>query len=242
MKVRWLIITGLSFALACQAATNEGWFLMGTNAYAAGDYAAAAHALRDGVRGQPSAGGLVNLGLAEWRRGRIGEAVLAWEQALWVDPFDLRARNNLQFARATAQLESPELTWYEVGSSWLPTNWWAWIAGGSLWFVVGLLTLPDVLRRRKALWQQAAAALGLGVLLLSLPAQVGVLTRTQLGFVLERDVPLRLTPTAEAEAVTRLAAGEPARRMRARGDYVFIQTNRGGGWVRRAEFGLVCDR
>lgn len=238
------ILIGLGLALlvipAHGAARESPQFLAGVAAYTAGDYAEAARHFREIASAQPSSGTLVNLGLAEWQQGRAGHAILAWERALWVDPLDGRARNNLQFGRASAQLEAPQLTWYEVASTWLPANWWAWVVGGSLWFVVGVTTLPGVLRWGKAPWQQALAALSLGVLLLSLPAHVGVVTRARLGFVLEKDVPLRLTPTAEAEAVTRLAAGEAARGLRTRGGYLFLQTSHARGWVRQEEFELIC--
>jgi len=217
-------------------------FDAGLEAYRAGDFSRATQAFRESVSVQPASGTLQNLGNAEWQSGRTGHAILAWEQALWVSPFDANARNNLQFARETAQLEAPELAWYEVGSAWLPAHWWAWIAAGSLWLVVGTLTLPAILRWRKSPWQQAAAALGLAVFLLSIPAHAALLTRSRVGFVLEKDTPLRLTPTAEAEAVTRLAAGEPGRRVRARGNYLFIRTSRGAGWIERGQFGLVCAR
>ena len=158
-----------------------------------------------------------------------------------MNPFERNARNNLRFARETAQLEAPELTWYEVGSAWLPAHWWAWIAAGSLWLVVGTLTLFAILRWRKSPKQQTIATLKLTVFLLSIPTHTGMQTRSRIGFVLEKDTPLRLTPTAEAEAVSRLAAGEPGRRVRARGDYLFIRTSRGAGWVERGEFALVCS-
>ncbi|HEY9175216.1 MAG TPA: tetratricopeptide repeat protein [Verrucomicrobiae bacterium] len=240
MRLASLILVLLFCAPQGEAASVHDPFAAGMTAYRSGDYAEAARRFREVVRAQPATGTLVNLGLAEWQQGRVGEAMIAWEQARWLDPFETRARNNLQFARTRAQLESPELAWYEIASTWLPPQWWPWIVGGSLWFVVGVLTLPAVLGWRKAPWQQALAALGLGVLLLSLPAHVGVLTRAQLGFVLEKDVTLRLTPTAEAEGVTQLTAGEPARRLRTRGNYIFIRTNHAAGWVQREEFALVC--
>jgi hypothetical protein len=189
---------------------------------------------------QPAAGTLVNLGMTEWRRGRNGAAIRAWEQALWVDVFDQRARDNLRFARETGGLDAPRLTWYETASTWLPTNSWAWIAGGGLWLALGMVTLPVVLRWHKAGWHQALAALGLGIFLLSIPAHVGVVTRSQIGFVLDRKTPLRLTPTEEADTVTTLAAGEPARLVRVYGDYVFVRTQNGAGWIEREKFGLVC--
>jgi len=220
------------------SATDSG-FVSGTQAYRAGDYAQAAKAFRESVKLQPAAGTLQNLANAEWQRGHTGPAILAWEQALWLDPFEQSAHDNLRFARKTAQIETQEVAWYEVVSSWLPVNWWAWIAGISFWLAIGMVTLPGIFRRPKAAWHQAVAALALMLFLLSVPAHVGVYTRSRLGFVLEKDTPLRLTPTQQAQAVTRLAAGEPARWQRSRGRYVLLRTNRTLGWVDRDQFGLI---
>jgi tetratricopeptide (TPR) repeat protein len=227
-------------ATQIRAATFEDTFREGVVAYRVGDYAAAVKAFQQSTRQQLAVGTLQNLGNAEWKLGRAGPAILAWERALWLDAFHEPARMDLRFARRTAQLETPELTWYEVISTWLPANWWAWIAGASLWLAVALVMLPGILRLRKTTWHQAMAACCLMVFLLSVPAYIGLNTRSRLGFVLQSDTPLRLTPTLEAQAVTRLAAGEPARLVRTRGNYVLIRTNRTLGWVEQAQFALVC--
>ncbi len=238
-----LLLTALLIPLnTLSAASADTLFKAGVSAYRAGDYSTAAAAFRQSVNLRPASGALQDLGNAEWQRHSVGAAILAWEQALWLDPFNSAARQNLRFARKTAQLEAPELAWYEVVSTWLPVNWWAWIAGASLWLAVGMGSLPGILRRRQATWHQATAAVGLMVFLLSVPALVGVQTRSGLGFVLGQDTPLRLTPTQEAQVVTRLAAGEPARWVRTRGNYVLIRTSRGLGWLDRAQFGLTCPR
>jgi tetratricopeptide (TPR) repeat protein len=237
-----MVVLLLLSTFHASAAPATDRFNAGVEAYRAGDFSEAARVFRDCATTHPASGTFQNLGNVEWQRGRPGNAILAWEQALWVNPFDRNARNNLRFARESAQLEAPELAWYEVGSAWLSAHWWAWIAAGSLWLVVGMMTLPGILRWRKSPWQQAVAALGLAVFLLSIPAHAGVLTRSRVGFVLEKDTLLRLTPTSEGEGVTRLAAGEPARRVRARGNYLFLRTSRGSGWVERDQFGLVCSK
>ena len=217
-------------------------FQDGVTAYRASDYALAAEAFSQSIARQPASGALQNLGNAEWQRHRTGPAVLAWEQALWLDPFNQSARQNLRYARKNAQLEAPDLAWYEVISTWLPVTWWAWIAGVSLWLSVGVVLLPGILRRRKATWHQAIAALGLMVFLLSVPAHIGVETRSRIGFVMQKETPLRLTPTLEAQTVTRLAAGEPARKVRARGNYLLIRNGRLLGWVEQDQFGLTCPK
>ena len=235
-----LLLVGCIWPSAVSALSAQTLFQAGVIAYRANDYARSAEAFRQSVALQPASGALHDLGMAEWQCHHSGPAILAWEQALWLDPFNQSVRQNLHFARKSAQLEAPDLAWYEVISTWLPASWWAWIAGASLWLAVGIVLLPDILRRRKATWHQAIAAVALMVFLLSVPAHLGVETRSRLGFVLQKNTPLRLTPTHEAQTVTSLAAGEPARRIRARGNYLLIRTSRGLGWVERDQFGLTC--
>lgn len=215
-------------------------FSEGARAYQEGDFAHAARCFRKAVQEVPSVGSFQNLGNAEWQRGQVGSAILAWEQALWINAFDQPARENLRFGRKAAQLESPGLRWYEVISTWLPVNTWAWITGCSLWLAVGIMMLPGIFGQHRAAWHQAVAALALMIFLLSLPALLGVYTRTDIGFILHEDTPLRLTPTAHAQVQTHLAAGSPARVERERGAYVLVRTAQTRGWIQREQLGMVC--
>jgi hypothetical protein len=231
----------LTAGISVPAASFESLFRDATSAYRANDFSNAAALFRDSASLRPASGTLENLGLAEWRGNQPGPAILAWEQSLWLDPFNRASHNNLRFARKVLQIESPELTWYEVVSTWLPVNWWAWITGSSFWFAVAAALLPGIFRLPKAGWHQGLAALGLTVFLLSVPAHVGVRTRARMGFVLQKDTALRLTPTGEAQTVTRLTAGEPARQLKKRGAYALLRTTRAVGWVRQDEFGRLCQ-
>jgi hypothetical protein len=234
-------LLALGFGLwTSQAASAADLFRDGTTAFHANDFAGAIKAFRQSAALQPASGTLQDLGLAEWHRGHAGAAILSWEQSLWLEPFNGSARGNLRYARKVAQLESPDLTWYEVVSMWLPANWWAWIAGTSFWIAVAMVLLPGIFRQPKAAWHQGMAALGLTIFLLSIPAHIGVHTRSHIGFVQQKDTPLRLTPTKEAESVTRLTAGEPARLERQKGNFLLIRTSRSAGWVEREQFALVC--
>ena len=234
-------VCALLLAPVAEGASTVDLFNNATQAYRIGEYSEAARMFRASASRQPAPGTLRNLGNAEWQLGRVGEAILAWEQSQWLKPGDA-VRDNLRFARQTMQIEAPEFRWYEIASTWLPVDGWGWIAGGCLTVAVGMITLPSVLRWPKAGWHQAVAVFALAGFLLCLPALAGVATRTRIGIVLEKDIPLRLTPTQEAQGITRLAAGEPGRLLRERGGYLFIRTSRATGWVKRGQFGLVCAK
>jgi hypothetical protein len=244
LTVIWNLVVGVWCfgAHAEPSSALETNFRNGVQAYNSGDYLHAAQAFEKSAVSQPASGTLQNLGNSEWQRGRAGPAIVAWEQSTWLDPFNSVARNDLRFARKTAQVEAPELTWYEVVSTWLPANWWATIAGVSFWAAVGMVMLPGILRVRKAAWQQAVAAFGIMIFLLSLPAHAGVYSRSRIGFVLEKNTPLRLTPTVESQMITHFAAGEPVRCERARGNYILVRNGRARGWLERGQLGMVCPK
>lgn len=236
----FIVLAALFCAMnLCGEVTND-FFAQGVEFSRAGQFPEAAAAFEKSALAQPASGTLLNLGVAEWRRGRAGAAILAWEQARWIDPFDPRAGADLEFAREAAQVDSPQLKWFEAASAWLPPAAWAWLTCASLWLAAGMITLPRVFRWQKAGWQQALAALAFGTFLFGLTADLGVMSRTQIGLVVKKNAPLLLTPTKDAEVVSTLAAGEPARRLRSRGNYYFIRTAFATGWIRRDQFGLVC--
>lgn len=222
------------------AQSTNDFFAQGIAAYQAGEFATATAAFQKAANQQPASGTLLNLGLAEWQRGHAGAAMLAWERARWLAPSDAQAEENLRFARQALQLDGPELKWFETASTWLPPDAWFWLAGVTLWLAVGLLTLPGFLRRRRAGWQQTVAALAFGLFLFCLTANLGVLSRTQIGLVIRKDAALRLTPTTGGEILSTLSAGEPARKLRTRGNYFFIRTPGGSGWIEREQFKLIC--
>jgi hypothetical protein len=237
-----VLILAAQTACAGSLTPAEQSFQAGEQAYRTADFTKAAQAFQTSATEKPAAGTCQNLGNAEWQRGRVGPAILAWERALWLSPADHSAHASLDFARSTGQIDSPELTWYEGVSTWLPSGWWALLTAFSLWLVADLLALPGIFRRRRTGWQQALAAIGLTLLLLTLPAHVGWHTRSKIGFVLEPNTPLRLTPTEQAQEITRVGAGEPGRCERTSGNYCYIRFRNTAGWLTREEFGMVAGK
>ncbi len=238
-KITAVLFVTAMLAFAGRADTGELYFRDGLGAYRANDFVKASEDFLKAARNEPASGSLQNLGLAEWQRGRIGEAVLAWEQAVWIDPFNRAAQTNLKYARRVAQLEDPDLTWYEAVSTGLPVNWWIWIASVSFWVAAAAVILPGILRRRRSAFSQAIAALGLMVFLLTALAHFGVQTRSKIGVVLQKDALLRLTPTQESQVLARLQPGEPIRMKKTRGKYVLVHNARTSGWMDQAEIGLL---
>jgi hypothetical protein len=238
LVLNWLLIA------AAQAVSPDERFAAANKAYASQDYAEAAYQLREAVlEGAWSHGALHNLGNAEWKVNRPGYAVLAWERARSMNPFDRNTAANLRFARTQAELVVPVRPWFEHYSEWLPSPAWLWAGSLGLWGGVALLTLPRLLGFRRADWHQGVAALLLAIFLLTVPAMVGLYTRQQIGVVVEEDTALRLTPTREGEALTRLRAGEVGRVENTRGEYFYIRAEGDrAGWVHQREFARIWPK
>lgn len=235
----WLVASALLWLGLPSIEAQTNLFSDGTAAYRAGNYTAAANAFEHAAARQLASGTLQNLGLAEWQRGRRAPAILAWEQAAWMDPFDAAPRENLQFARKAAMVEAPEYSWCEAASMWLPVNVWPLLASLSFWIAVAMVVLSRVLRWRRAVWHQALATVGFAVFLLCLPSLYGVYTRAQIGFIMTKETPLRLTPTRDAQTIHVLQEGQPVRCERKHGTYWFVRTSAGYGWIERTQVGRV---
>lgn len=231
-----------AIATQCSVAqTPDDRFKKASEAYSVGEFADAVYELRELVgEGRFSAGALHNLGDAEWKVGRHGHAILAWERALSMNPFAKNTEANLRFARHNARVDALSLAWHERYSTALPGGWWIAIASAGLWGGVALLALPRLLGWRRADWHQGVAAALLAVFLLCGPALFGLWRRAQFGVVLEDDAPLRLTPTREAETLAKLPAGEMARVERERGEYFYVRADGDrSGWVKKTDFARV---
>lgn len=187
-----------------------------------------------------SPGLLHNLGNAEYKLGKLGPAVLAWERARALDPAFRNTTANLSFARGQAGLSEPEWAWHEKYSALLAPDVWLWIASGAFWLAAVLLALPPLLKRKRNAWTQGGAVAAIGVFLLTVPALAGIVSRGKVGVVLAAETLLRLTPTKEGEMLGKLAEGELARVEKSRGAYVYVRgASDRAGWVQREEFANI---
>lgn len=233
----------LFLLLACPLlhASPADRFARATEAFAANDYAEAAYQLRElSAAGEWSHGALHNLGNAEWKVARPGHAVLAWERARTLNPSDRNTIANLRFARNKSQLVQPQSPWYEQFSEWLSPSVWLVGASVSLWGGITLLCLPRLLGLRRAGWHQGVAALLLAVFLMSVPALIGLRSRSQIGVALEDETKLRLTPTRDGEQLSTLPGGEVARIEIQRGNYFYVRADGDrAGWVDKRDFAKI---
>lgn len=228
---------------AAQSTSPDAMFQTANEAFAKADYGEAAYLFRELAGKSFAPGALHNLGNVEWKVGRPGYAILAWERALTLAPTNRNTLANLRFARLTNQLEEPQRSWHEQYSLWLPAGAWIAIACISLWGGLTMLCLPRIFQQMRSSRLQAFAAISLTVFLLSSPALVGLWQRQRTGVVVTEDASLLLTPTRSGEVLVKPAAGELARVEKVRGNYYYVRASQDrAGWINKRDFALIWEK
>lgn len=119
---------------------------MGDAAYNKKDFNDALHyynsALGDGVSTEL----YYNIGNTQYRLGNLGQAIIAYERALKLDPSNDLARRNLEFVKTkiTDRPEDDSTFLYNMHKrivAWASPEGWAWVAFGFFVAFVGLVAL-----------------------------------------------------------------------------------------------------
>ncbi|MEC7242459.1 MAG: tetratricopeptide repeat protein [Myxococcota bacterium] len=203
------------------------------SSYASGRYAESAEqfaALLDA--GHTSGDVYYNLGNALYRDGRIGHAVLAWENALDLNPRDSDASANIEIALRGAG-EDPERGFSRSGPLFLNQTLSIReqsILAALLFFALGILALAA--RRREMAWGIPSVMLGVpgSYLLISLAWSQNQPT---IGVVLAADTSLRSAlGTDRGVELQKLGWGSSVRILEEAEEHLLVELPGGeSGWV-----------
>ena len=185
---------------------------------------------------------LYNLANSYAAAGKVGPAVLNYEQALRLAPGDADIRGNVEQVRKEAGLYRDNQPLYKRLAELLGADQWLMIAGCAF-LCLGLSALLAALKagqgKRALHWLMAGS---LAVVLLTLPPAVFRYQDWQIGVVLADDAHLVISPFADAAPAGDIKAGRLVRPEREHGEYVLVETETGKtGWLARDSFALVRE-
>lgn len=211
-------------------------------AYAKGTYAEAAEQWREEIsQAGATAPLLAALGNAEWKLGRKGRAMICWERALLLNPYDPVAAAGLRHAQNAGGVERPASSWYEDYARPIGANAWLLLAVGAAWTGLLCLLLPRLRRQPAGEWNQRMRMGAVTVLALCIPGLWGAYTHSQRSVVRRTEVSLRLTPTTLGEPMIGVAEGDVVRAGRGFNGHIRVTTAAGKvGWVRVGEIEPVA--
>jgi tetratricopeptide (TPR) repeat protein len=241
MKIR---LASLSFCLAAALLSappaRADAFEDANRAFAAGQYAESARGYeavlkKDGY----SAAVLFDLGNADLRLGKTGEAILNYERAKWLAPHDPDIIANLRFARKQAGLAATNDSWYEgIANSFSP-NGWAWLACGSLTVLcAGIIGTQLRGKYRGSLHLLNAAS---AVILVVATGAIALRYEQSYRAVLPaKATPALISPFSGAKTASEFSAGQIVTVERAHGGFYFVRDQAGrSGWVNGSQIAMV---
>jgi len=223
----------------------------GNAAYERGDYHAAADAYQRILDyGFEHEVVYYNLGNARFREGRLGEAVLRYEQALRLDPADREAAENLRHVSSFCvdQVEAPDPSFPAVAARWLLTRTTvredAWLLVAAVWLlalmIVSLLVAGSRLPRRPLLYLAAIFA-GLALISASfLLIKEGAGGGDPAAVVLAETADVVSAPAADGTALFTVHEGLRVRiRARREGWAQIVLASGLNGWIPSSALGVV---
>ena len=187
-----------------------------------------------------SADGLYNLANSYARAGKPGLAVLNYERATLLAPYDTDIAANLDYVRTSAHVSTapPPARFARVAQAISPTlAAWLGVIGIAL-FGAALLT-KRVSPRLK--WTTSAGVL-LGAALIALPISNAMLLwpRLREAVVLVNQTPALVSPVPIADTAFVLPEAETVIMTARHDDFILVRTRAGlSGWVTRANLGAV---
>ncbi len=231
------VLLNLMLLLALVSAPIDS-YNQGNKLYARKDYAGAATAYEQTLKAGPNALANYNLGNALFKSGKVGQAILHYRRAYYLDPRDGDVHTNLAFARnyrvdKMLTVAGPLARVLDEAFHVLSRREAA--MGAAVAFMLGALSLAAwVVRRWAAL---AAAAIAFGALALFCYATERAWSgeiNARPAVVTTPEVNARSGPSEEFNQILLLHDGTEVRIREARGDYLLVQVPGGsGGWIKK---------
>lgn len=228
-----LICTSISGAMAGQ---GEDMFAKGNQAYAEGKYDDAISDYRRVIQKEGySAPLLYNMANAYYRKKEVGQAILNYERALYLDPGNSDIQNNLALARKDVGLNAEPAPAWRKPFDLLNLNRWTLVLSGAF----GVFSLMILIRGiRPALFRKKAfrAVMAVSILFL-LTGGVGVTLQARnlgRGVITSDQAHLRVSPFDSAASSRSFKDGKVVQMAKAYRDYVLVRGEDGqSGWIKR---------
>lgn len=230
MKIRLLALLLAVLPLSLRAdALQEG-----NQAFAAGDFAAAARSYETALAGAaPSAGLYYNLGLAQVKDGQGAAAAVSFRRAIMLDPRMADARMALSEVERSQGVPAKKPAWTDFLAERVPLPP-VIIAGNVIAWLGAFLLLFAIFKRgsRAVPLTGAVVLLATGLFVGGAGYAADPRVAGQNTAVLAGNASLLANPADQSAVVTRLPAGAPVKVIRRSGEWTYCETFAGEkGWT-----------
>ena len=238
----FLMVAGMAAFLLCVSSTEvlpdqgEGLFALGNQAYAGDKYDEALSFYKRVIEQEGySASLLYNMANAYYQKKEVGQAILHYERALYLDPGNADIRANLARARRDFGLVSDPAPKWQQSFDLFNLNRWVILASGAF----GIFSLLFLLRgiRPAIIRGPIFKTVTVASLLILVAGGMGATLQYRnlaRGVVTQDHVPLLVSPFDAAASSASITDGKIVRMAETYGDYVFVKGENGqSGWIKK---------
>jgi tetratricopeptide (TPR) repeat protein len=237
----WTIATGAILVICTLvsgaiAGQGDDLFAQGNQAYVEGKYDEAISIYNRVLREVGySAPLLFNMANAYYQKKEVGQAILNYERALYLDPGNGEIQSNLALARKDFGLASDPIPSWQQPFHMLSVNGWTWLLSGAF----GAFSLMILLRGMGPSRFQGKAfkTVRAGAILFLLTGGVGLALQTRnlgRGVVTTDHANLRVSPFDSAASSMSIDDGKIVRMAKSYQDYIWVKGEDGqSGWIKK---------
>ena len=235
---KWILFLMAALVLAVSSISNaneaEDLFSQGNRAYVEGDYQTALSRYRQVMEQEGISSSLLyNMANAYYHTKDIGNAVLYYERALYLDPGNADIRTNLARARKDFGLVEKGTGHWERYFRFFNLNGWTWMASASLTLFSLIILLRGVWRRagRNRL-MKAVSVVALCLFVVSGTGVVSQYEKMDRGIVIAEGASLLVSPFDTANKSGAIKDGRMVKIAKTYKDYLLVEETTGEtGWI-----------
>lgn len=241
MSLRIALLLLIALRTMCPAMDAGGLLAKANQLYAEEKFAEAKTAYGQTLADGPRASALYNLGNAHFRLGDLGQAILAYERALALEPGFAEAAANLKFTREKAAARIAESAFWESPMLRLRTPL-AFRMGEACIALSILAALWGSTRRERRGWLWAAVGVQCLIACLGATTWLAVKRHAEFAVVTGSATDARAEPADRASLAEALPAGSRVRVLAAHGAWTHCLLPGGGrGWVPSNAVETICQ-
>ncbi len=241
-KIGALVVASIACTQTSLAQSASEFFMLGNNAYKAGDYKKAVECYESAIEKKFDGAAIrYNFANALAKLDRKGEALLNYKRAIYSSPRMREASANLQMFAKDNAFDDGYSSFATPLIAELSNSEWTSAAFIAFWGTVLAIFIPPLFGRRTAPTVFIAILLAC-LFWLSSFSIYNWINFANSAVAIKNDVPLRISPTADAPISSMVSEGQVGAIELKHGNYIYVETSNGKkGWTKKTEFVPVVE-
>lgn len=231
-KIIFCTLIPLLSLSSLSAQTASEFFELGKKAYEVQNFQKAKEDFESAARLGYGAVAYHNAANANVKLGHLGEAMLDYERARYLNPRMPETLANIESLKRTLGIASAKKNYYDILFGELSNSEWVALACASFWIALFTFVLPVLFKRKKSSYK-FLGIFSSAIFILSIIGVIYWSEHRNTAISISSDALLKLSPAENAPNIAPLSEGKSAIIRKEKNGYMMLQTPDGKwGWAK----------